>query len=234
MFGHHPRRSAVVAAGVLSLALIAACSAPGQKDSASSDTKGPIKIALVDAQSGQLSSLGAWELKGAKLAVDEWNKAGGINGRQIQLDVFDDQGDPTVGTNLARKIASEGYVAMIGTAESAVTIAMAPILKQARDPEHHLRPVARPGRRQEPVPVPQRPDQHHVRRDAGQVHRGHQGHQEHRDDHQQRLVRQGRARRVPQGAGQARASRRSPTRWSRPTRRTSAPRSPRSGRRTRK
>jgi branched-chain amino acid transport system substrate-binding protein len=134
VFGHHPRRSAVVAAGVLSLALITACSAPGQKDSASSDTKGPIKIALVDAQSGQLSSLGAWELKGAKLAVNEWNKAGGINGRQIQLDVFDDQGDPTVGTNLARKIASDKYVAMIGTAESAVTIAMAPTLKQAEIP----------------------------------------------------------------------------------------------------
>ena len=95
---------------------------------------GPIKIALVDAQSGQLSSLGAWELKGAKLAVDEWNKAGGVNGRQIQLDVFDDQGDPTIGTNLARKIDSEGYIAMIGTAESAVTIAMAPILQQAQIP----------------------------------------------------------------------------------------------------
>jgi branched-chain amino acid transport system substrate-binding protein len=89
---------------------------------------------VVDAQSGQLSSLGAWELKGARLAVDEWNAQGGVNGRQIQLDVFDDQGDPTVGTNLARKIDSEGYIAMIGTAESAVTIAMAPILKQAEIP----------------------------------------------------------------------------------------------------
>ncbi|WP_433046075.1 ABC transporter substrate-binding protein [Dactylosporangium sp. CS-033363] len=122
-------------ATVLALAL-SACSAPGEKkdDSSGQAAAGPIKLALVDAQSGQLSSLGAWELKGAKLAVEEWNKAGGVNGRQVQLDVFDDQGDPTVGTNLARKIASEGYVAMIGTAESAVTIAMAPILQQAAIP----------------------------------------------------------------------------------------------------
>ncbi|MBC6463633.1 ABC transporter substrate-binding protein [Actinomadura sp. HBU206391] len=95
---------------------------------------GPIKIAIVNAQSGLLSSLGKWEHKGAKLAVDEWNQAGGINGRKIQLDVFDDQGDPTVGTNIARKIASQKYIAMIGTAESAVTIAMAPTLRQAEIP----------------------------------------------------------------------------------------------------
>ena len=134
MSRYHAALRAVFAAATAT-ALIAACSAPGKKDDTSGGTNaGPIKIALVDAQSGQLSSLGAWELKGAKLAVTEWNQAGGINGRQIQLDVFDDQGDPTVGTNVARKIASEGYLAMIGTAESAVTIAMAPTLKQAEIP----------------------------------------------------------------------------------------------------
>ncbi|GAA2672773.1 ABC transporter substrate-binding protein [Actinoplanes palleronii] len=126
------KRPSVLALAVVVLA--AGCSAPGADEKSTGDGTGPIKIALVDAQSGQLSSLGAWELKGARLAVDEWNAAGGINGRQVQLDVFDDQGDPTTGTNLARKIDSEGYLAMIGTAESAVTIAMAPILKQAEIP----------------------------------------------------------------------------------------------------
>ena len=123
----------VVLATLAVATALTACSKPGDDKSASGGT-GPIKIAVVDAQSGQLSSLGAWELKGARLAVDEWNKAGGINGRQIQLGVFDDQGDPTVGTNLARKIDSEGYIAMIGTAESAVTIAMAPSLQKAEIP----------------------------------------------------------------------------------------------------
>ncbi|MES5823151.1 ABC transporter substrate-binding protein [Streptomyces sp. RG80] len=119
----------------VTLVALAACSAPG--DSGSDDTKsdsGPIKIAVVDARSGQLSSLGDWEWKGAKLAVDEWNEKGGIDGRKIQIKSFDDQGDPTIGTNLARKIADEKYIAMIGTAESAVTIAMAPALKQAKIP----------------------------------------------------------------------------------------------------
>jgi branched-chain amino acid transport system substrate-binding protein len=127
-------RVSALAAGVLAAGLTAACGAPGESKDSGSGGSGPIKIAVVDAQSGQLSSLGKWEYKGAKLAVDEWNKAGGIGGRTIKLDVFDDQGDPTVGTNLARKIGSQHYIAMIGTAESAVTIAMAPTLRQQEIP----------------------------------------------------------------------------------------------------
>jgi branched-chain amino acid transport system substrate-binding protein len=127
-------RVSALAAGVLAAGLTAACGAPGESKDSGSGGSGPIKIAVVDAQSGQLSSLGKWEYKGAKLAVDEWNKAGGIAGRTVKLDVFDDQGDPTVGTNIARKIGSQHYIAMIGTAESAVTIAMAPTLRQEEIP----------------------------------------------------------------------------------------------------
>ncbi|RZT07593.1 amino acid/amide ABC transporter substrate-binding protein (HAAT family) [Kribbella sp. VKM Ac-2569] len=118
----------------VTLVALTACAPPGEDSGSGQKTEGPIKVANINAQSGQLSSLGKWENKGVKLAVDEANKAGGVNGRQVQLDLFDDQGDPTVGTNLARKISADGYVAMLGTAESAVTLAMAPILKTAKIP----------------------------------------------------------------------------------------------------
>ncbi|WP_203908810.1 ABC transporter substrate-binding protein [Rhizocola hellebori] len=134
MFSSVRRRAAVLFLALATPVVLVACAAPGSDNNNKQNTEGPIKIALVDAQSGQLSSLGAWELKGVRLAMDEWNAAGGINGRQIELGIFDDQGDPTVGTNLARKIAAEGYIAMLGTAESAVTIAMAPILKESKIP----------------------------------------------------------------------------------------------------
>ncbi|HYQ68267.1 ABC transporter substrate-binding protein [Actinophytocola sp.] len=124
----------VLSAAALMLAASTACSAPGSTSEDQQDAGGPFKIAVVNAQSGQLSSLGQWEWKGAKLAADQWNAKGGINGRKIELELFDDQGDPTVGTNVARKIASEGFVAMIGTAESAVTVAMIPILQQSKIP----------------------------------------------------------------------------------------------------
>jgi branched-chain amino acid transport system substrate-binding protein len=128
-----------VAAVVLSAA---ACSAPGASSSSptsgggasSGAAAGPIKIAVVDAQSGTNSDLGQFEWRGVSLAVKQANTAGGVDGRKIQLTLYDDQGDPTVGTELARKIASDGDIAMFGTAESAVTVAMAPVLKSEKIP----------------------------------------------------------------------------------------------------
>jgi len=129
------RSTFAIPAVALGMLLVAsACGAPGDSGSDKADDSGPIKIAVVNAQSGQLASLGDWEAKGAKLAIDEWNAKGGIDGRKIEATVFDDQGDPTTGTNIARKLDSDNYTVMIGTAESAVTVAMAPILRQAEIP----------------------------------------------------------------------------------------------------
>src|SRR6202012_1028041 len=102
--------------------------------SSSSAAAGPIKIAVVDAQSGSESDLGQFEWRGVSLAVNQANAADGINGRKIDLTLYDDQGDPTVGTELAKKIASAGDIAMFGTAESSVTLAMAPILESEQIP----------------------------------------------------------------------------------------------------
>lgn len=122
-------------AGAFALAAaVAGCGAPGQASSASGSGSGPIKIAVVDAQSGQDSSLGQWEYDGVKLAVNQANRHGGIGGRKIVLTLFDDQGDPTVSADIARKVASGGYVAVFGTAESADSIAMAPVLERAKIP----------------------------------------------------------------------------------------------------
>ena len=131
---HRFAYTGAVSAGALTLLLAAACSAPGSSTAQTSSAKGPIKIAVVDAQSGAESDLGQFEYRGVKLAVSQWNARGGVDGRKVALTLFDDQGDPTVGTELARKIGSENFVAMFGTAESAVTLAMAPILKSEHIP----------------------------------------------------------------------------------------------------
>jgi branched-chain amino acid transport system substrate-binding protein len=129
-----------LATGALALGgvlLATGCSAPGKSDSSSSgaSASGPVKIAIVDAQSGQLSSLGHWEHNGVTLAVDEVNAKGGVcGGRKIELTQFDDQGDPTTGTTLAQKVATSGYAAVLGTAESGVTLAMIPVLGPAQIP----------------------------------------------------------------------------------------------------
>ncbi len=118
----------------LALALASGCGTPGSKVSSGNSDSGPIKIAVIDAQSGQSSSLGHWEYAGVKLAVNQANAAGGIHGRKIALTLFDDQGDPTVTTDVARKVVSGGYTAVFGTSESADSIAMAPVLEHAKIP----------------------------------------------------------------------------------------------------
>ncbi|SDY61269.1 substrate-binding protein [Modestobacter sp. DSM 44400] len=123
---------------VLGAALLATgCSAPGASSSDSADgTKaGPINFAVIDAQSGQFSSLGHWEHNGVQLAVDEQNADGGVCGRKLTLTQFDDQGDPTTGTTLAQKVATGDFTAVFGSANSGVSLAMIPILGQAQLPE---------------------------------------------------------------------------------------------------
>jgi branched-chain amino acid transport system substrate-binding protein len=88
----------------------------------------PVRIAIINPQTGQFSSLGKWEHKGVKLAVDEANAAGGINGRPIELSVFDDQGVAANAAELTDKVAAAGYVAIFGSALSGNTLAMAPSL----------------------------------------------------------------------------------------------------------
>jgi branched-chain amino acid transport system substrate-binding protein len=134
--GIHPRAlltGAMIMGGAL---LVTGCSAPGESaSSGGGGGSGPIKLAIVDAQSGQLSSLGHWEASGVTLAVDQINADGGVcDGRKIKLTQFDDQGDPTTGTTLAQKVATGGYAAVMGTAESGVTLAMIPIMSQASIP----------------------------------------------------------------------------------------------------
>ncbi len=137
------RKSGYVVVAWAVMALIAACSSsPGGSPAsptnaaaaASAGGGSPIKIAIIDAQSGQLSSLGVDEVQGVKLAVNAANQAGGIDGRQIQLQVFDDKGDPTTSTNVAQAVVSGGYVFVFGTAESTDSLAIAPILEKAQIP----------------------------------------------------------------------------------------------------
>src|SRR5665213_711864 len=67
----------VAALGIVSLMLLSACQSSGS----SSDT---IKIGFIGPMTGDAAAVGADISKGAQMAVDEANAAGGINGKQLQ------------------------------------------------------------------------------------------------------------------------------------------------------
>ena len=85
-----------------------------------------LKIGALMSLSGGLSAYGESSLAGVRLAIDEMNAAGGVNGFRVTLAVADDQTAPQVGIAAARKLIETDKVnAMIGALSSGVTIPVA-------------------------------------------------------------------------------------------------------------
>jgi branched-chain amino acid transport system substrate-binding protein len=128
------RRSAALAAAGLA-ALACGGQLAGQTNGGGAGTSAPIAVDLVGTFSGQNAPLGSWAWNGAKLAVDQANASGGVAGRKIALQRLDDQGQPTVGADLARRAVSDRAVMVYGSDLSTVALAMIPVLTSARIPQ---------------------------------------------------------------------------------------------------
>lgn len=73
------------------------------------------RIAFAGPLTGAAAALGQASKKGVELAVELRNAAGGVSGKQVQLAVEDDKGDPNEATNVAQKLANDPSVlAVIG------------------------------------------------------------------------------------------------------------------------
>ena len=84
---------ALIAAGAMSMSL-AACSGGSMDDSSSSNgsaaNSDTITLGSVTTNSGTAAAYGEAEVAGFKLAVDEINAKGGINGKKVKLESMDD------------------------------------------------------------------------------------------------------------------------------------------------
>lgn len=107
----------------------------GGQLSGGSSSSTQITIDLISPFSGDKSDLGNWNYNGVKLAIDQANANGGVNGRKLVLNKLDDQGQPTVGTDLATRAVADHAVMVYGSALSTITLAMIPILTAAKIPE---------------------------------------------------------------------------------------------------
>jgi branched-chain amino acid transport system substrate-binding protein len=80
---------------------------------------------------GSEATFGKSTDNGIQMAVDEQNKAGGVNGKQIKLVTLDNQGKPQeTQTVVTRLIEKEGVVALIGEVASSRSLAGAPIAQR--------------------------------------------------------------------------------------------------------
>lgn len=91
-----------------------------------------IKIGVAGAHSGDLASYGLPTANAAKLVAKAYNAKGGINGKQVELLILDEECKPEKATNVATKLVSDGAVAILGHICSGPTKAALPIYTSAK------------------------------------------------------------------------------------------------------
>lgn len=93
-----------------------------------------VKIGHAGPLTGAIAHLGKDNENGARLAIEEINKAGlTINGKKVTLELVgeDDAGDPKTGTAVAQKLVDAKVVGVVGHLNSGVSIPAAKIYSDA-------------------------------------------------------------------------------------------------------
>lgn len=92
---------------------------------------GTIKIGLEGPMTGDYAYEGQGFEKAVKLLAEQTNEAGGLLGRQIELVIEDDAGDPTQAALVAQRLVDADVVAVIGAYNSTATEPASEIYNEA-------------------------------------------------------------------------------------------------------
>ena len=93
----------------------------------------PIRIGLVDPLTGVYAAIAQGEVVGAKYAVEEINKKGGILGRPVELLIEDSANDVGTGVQKTRKLIERDQVSfVIGDVNSGIAIAIAQVTSEKK------------------------------------------------------------------------------------------------------
>lgn len=113
----------------LSMAFFAGCSGSAA-DGGGGDSEGPLAIGVVGPMSGPSAMFGTEFPIGAEFAKQWLEENGGLGDREIELHVVDDQGSPEVAVAGVRELTDDGVNIFIGTVNSPVALALAPVMSQ--------------------------------------------------------------------------------------------------------
>jgi branched-chain amino acid transport system substrate-binding protein len=93
------------------------------------------KIGAVLSVTGPASFLGDPEKRTLEIYVDEINAKGGVNGKKLQLVIYDDGGDANNARTFATRLVEEDKIAaMVGGTTTGATMAMIPVFEEAQIP----------------------------------------------------------------------------------------------------
>src|SRR3954463_7591175 len=90
---------------------------------AGSGSTGPLLIAVEGPQSGEQGATGRDQLRGVRLAVQQLNSHGGLDGRKVVIYAADDKGDAAKAKPVARAVIAKGIRFVIGPYNSSAGFA---------------------------------------------------------------------------------------------------------------
>jgi branched-chain amino acid transport system substrate-binding protein len=123
--------AALLITGTLALSVTAGCKKKEEAKplKAAGDT---IKIGFMGALTGDVAMFGKPTLDCMKMAADEINAAGGVNGKKIEIVEADNRGDKQEGASVAQKLLSrDNVVAILGDPTTGISKVVAPICQKA-------------------------------------------------------------------------------------------------------
>lgn len=136
------RGTSAVALGGLAAMALAACGSSAAGATAGSGAS--YKIGVLVSQTGPASQLGVGELRGAQLAADRLNAAGGVDGHKIQIIALDDQTQPGQDVQEAHQLVNQKVAAIVGPSVVAGCHAVAPLVRSGGPVDYCLSPGIQP------------------------------------------------------------------------------------------
>ncbi len=126
----------ILAAMALVGMLVAGCTTATQKTTTTTKVvKSPYKIGAIFSVTGANAPLGDPERKALLLLVDKINKAGGVDGHQVEAVIEDDESDPAKAVAAVNKLLTVDKVcAVIGGTGSGNAMAIKPIMTAKKVP----------------------------------------------------------------------------------------------------
>lgn len=94
----------------------------------------PIVVGLTVSITTDFALVGLSQRDGARMAVEEINEAGGVNGRPIRLVIADTANSNTVAINALQRVLRDKPVAILGPVWGTQNLAMDPIIREAAVP----------------------------------------------------------------------------------------------------
>ena len=118
----------ILIASIIVVSLLSACTPNGGGGD-------KVRIGVFMSTTGSTANFGISSVNGIKLAADEINAAGGINGKQVELLIQDDRSDASEAATIVTKFVTQDQVhGILGEVASSRSIAAAPIAQNAKIP----------------------------------------------------------------------------------------------------